>query len=86
MNFKLSRHAEAELKQRQIPRDLLDYALKSPQQIIPERDGKKAYQSQLTFGDGKVFLLRAIVDDAVKPAVVITVYRTSKIAKYWRQQ
>jgi hypothetical protein len=31
-----------------------------------------------------MFLLRAIVDYRVDPAVVITVYRTSKIDKYWR--
>jgi hypothetical protein len=86
VNFKLSRHAEEELRRRQIPRALLDSVLKNPQQIVPERDGKKAYQSQLSFGDGRVFLLRAIVDDAAQPAVVVTVYRTSKIEKHWRQQ
>ena len=52
---------------------------------MPERGNKKVYQSQLDFGSGKVFLLRAIVDDTVDPAVVVTVYRTSKIGKYWRQ-
>lgn len=84
VNFKLSRHALEELRRRQIPHPLLDSVLKDPQQVIPERDGQKAYQSQLDFGDGKVFLLRAIVDDTVTPAVVVTVYRTTKIAKYWR--
>ncbi len=29
-------------------------------------------------------LLRAVVDDSADPAVVVTVYRTSKIHKYWR--
>jgi len=48
------------------------------------RGEKKAYQSQVDFGQGKVFLLRAIVNDSVDPAVVITAYRTSKISKYWR--
>ncbi|HET6889682.1 MAG TPA: DUF4258 domain-containing protein [Pyrinomonadaceae bacterium] len=86
MNHRLPRHAEEELRRRQIPRALLDSVLKNPQQILPERDGKKAYQSQLSFGDGRVFLLRAIVDDAVEPAVVVTVCRTSKIEKFWRQQ
>jgi len=37
------------------------------------------------FGGSKTFLLRAIVNDGVEPAVVITAYRTSKIEKYWRQ-
>jgi hypothetical protein len=51
---------------------------------ISERAGRKAYQSQLDFGGGKIFLLRAIVDEATDPAIVITVYRTRKIGKYWR--
>ena len=84
MKFRLSRHALEEIERRGIPRDLLDQVLQSPQQILPERDGKKIYQSQVEFGGSKLFLLRAFVNDAVEPAVVVTVYRTSKIEKYWR--
>ena len=84
MKFRLSKHALEELGRRGIPRDLLEQVLQKPQQILPERDGKKVYQSQVEFGGGKVFLLRAIVNDEAEPAVVITVYRTSKIEKYWR--
>ena len=36
--------------------------LQSPQQIVNERDGRRAYQSQLDFTNGKVYLVRAIVD------------------------
>jgi hypothetical protein len=32
---------------------------------------------------GKMFLLRAIVADDIDPAIVVTVYRISKISKYW---
>jgi hypothetical protein len=53
------------------------------QQILHEYGGKKAYQSQIEFS-GKMFLLRAIVADDVDPAMVVTVYRTSKIIKYRR--
>ncbi len=70
---------------RKIPRELLESALNNPQQILPKRGNKKVYQSQLDFDSGKVFLLRVIVDDTVDPAAVVTVYRTSKISKYWRQ-
>jgi hypothetical protein len=63
---------------------MLESVLENPQQVLPERGGKKAYQSQLDFGGGKIFLLRAIVDETVDPAMVVTVYRTSKISKYWR--
>jgi hypothetical protein len=37
-----------------------------------------------SFAGGKMFLVRVIIDDGVDPAVVVTVYRTTKIEKYWK--
>ncbi len=84
MKYKLSRHAKEEIERRVIPMELLKSVLERPQQIVLEPSGKKAYQSQFEFGGGKIFLLRAIVLDDIDPPVVVTVYRTSKIQKYWR--
>ncbi len=84
MKFILSHHAQLEMVRRRIPFDLLEPMLQRPEQIVPEKRGRKGYQSRVDFGDGKLFLLRAIVEDAVDPANVVTVYRTSKISKYWR--
>ena len=36
-------------------------------------------------GDGRVLLLRIVVDDTIQPMVVVTAYRTSKVDKYWRE-
>jgi len=85
MNFRLSKHAAEELRLRRIPRQCLEDVMTNPQQIVLERGNKKAYQSQMDFGSGKIFLLRAIVVDTISPAVVVTVYRTTKINKYWRK-
>jgi hypothetical protein len=84
VNIRLSNHAREEVERRAIPPALLDSVLRDPEQIVPGNAGTRVYQSRLDFGGGRVFLLRAIVDDTVDPAVVVTVYRTSKIAKYWR--
>jgi hypothetical protein len=73
-----------EMDRRSISLDLLEQLLQNPQQIVPETRGKKAYQSIIDFGSEKKFLVRAIVADENNPPVVITVYRTSKIHKYWR--
>lgn len=81
--FLLTRHAASELVRRSIPERLLAEVLLNPQQIVPAHGGCKAYQSKTDFGEGKIFLLRAIVDDRVDPMRVITVYRTSKVEKYW---
>jgi len=84
MRFNLSNHALEEIERRRIPFTLLESVLETPQQVISEKNEKKAYQSQFNFGDNKTFLLRAIVIDNIDPPVVVTVYRTSKIKKYWR--
>ncbi|MGJ3252287.1 MAG: DUF4258 domain-containing protein [Elainellaceae cyanobacterium] len=51
--------------------------LRNPQQIVEDRDGKKVYQSQFMFKNDKTYLVRAVIADNTKPAIVITVYRTS---------
>ncbi|MFH1923067.1 MAG: DUF4258 domain-containing protein [Planctomycetota bacterium] len=84
MTFHISRHANEQIRRRGIPPGLLDSVLQQPQQIVPQPDGNNVYQSQLDFGSGQVYLLRAVVNDAVEPPVVVTVYRTSNISKYWR--
>ena len=86
MRFKLSDHAKQEMKRRSISSALLDSVLQHPQQVIREKGGNKVYQSQLDVGAGRIFLLRAIINDEVDPPIVVTVYRTSKINKYWRAQ
>jgi Domain of unknown function (DUF4258) len=85
MTYKISRHAQIEMERRQISLSLVESVLDNPQQIILEREGRKVYQSKVDFGNGKFFLLRVIVADDIDPKVVITVYRTSKIEKYWRE-
>lgn len=85
MNYILSNHAQTEIERRGIPLSLVESVLANPQQIVSEKEGRKAYQSQVEFGGGRIFLLRVIVADDVQPMVVITVYRTSRIEKYWRQ-
>jgi hypothetical protein len=44
-------------------------------------------QSRLVDADaGTEYLVRVFVDIDRRPAEVVTAYRTSKIAKYWREQ
>jgi hypothetical protein len=83
VRYKLSRHARLEMERRGISLDLLEHVLQNPQQIVSEARGKKTYQSVVDFQNRK-FLVRVIVADTVAPPIVVTVYRTSKIHKYWR--
>ncbi|MCT7960271.1 DUF4258 domain-containing protein [Laspinema sp. D1] len=83
MNFIFSNHALQELHRRGLQQNMVESVLNNPQQIIEEKEGRKAYQSQVDFGGGKIYLVRVIVADNIDPAIVITAYRTSKITKYW---
>ena len=84
MKFNLSRHAEWEIVRRRIPRELLESVLRDPQQKIAQSHGKCIYQSLVEFAGGGTYLLRVVVAEDRDPPLVITVYRTSKINKYWR--
>jgi len=63
---------------------LIEAVLWSPQQTLKQSEDITIYQSQLDFGTGKLYLLRVFINITVDPQLVVTVYRTSKIQKYWR--
>lgn len=84
MRFEISRHALDESNRRGIARHILESVLNNPGQIVDSYGEKKAYQSKIVFGSGKIYLVRVIVKEYADHAVVVTAYRTSKIEKYWR--
>jgi hypothetical protein len=49
-------------------------------------EGRVIFQSRLGLGrPARTYLVRIVVDVDRRPAEVVTVYRTTKIAKYWRR-
>ncbi len=72
-----------EMKRRRISEILLEGVLLKPEQIVGSYSGCRVYQSRLPFSNGKVYLIRIIVDERKIPFKIITVYKTSKIKKYW---
>ncbi len=57
--------------------------MSAPEQITDARHGRLVMQSRMTL-EGRLYLVRVFVDMDRYPAEVITVYRTSKVSKYWR--
>ena len=58
---------------------------REPDQVVPARNGLECRQSRfLDKSTGKEYLLRVIVNPERTPNVVVTVYKTSKVDKYWR--
>ena len=84
-NYRLTTHAKEEMNRRQISMDEVAVVLAEPEQIQCVRQGRDVYQSRIEAGKPlKKYLLRIFVDVDRDPPEVVTVYRTSKIAKYWR--
>lgn len=84
MPYVFSFHAWQEMTRRNIPLEFIEAVLDSPEQVVSGKDDRTIYQSRFDFGEGKIYLVRVIVDLTTDPLLVITVYRTSKIEKYWR--
>jgi hypothetical protein len=84
--FLIKDHARFQMERRQISEDQVRQVLTAPQQIIEKESGRYIYQSRLhSLESGKERLFRVVVDTRPEPVEVVTVYRTSRIAKYWRQ-
>jgi len=73
------------MKRRAIIEDIVRSVLRSPQQRVEVRAGRIVLQSKIAMPEGAgEYLVRVFVDIDRAPAEVVTVYRTSKIKKYWR--
>lgn len=85
--YRIKDHARLQMNRRQITEEHVRRVLTSPQQVIEQRPGRLVYQSKLKFSEkNKDYLIRVVVDVDRTPPEVVTVYRTSKIAKYWREE
>jgi hypothetical protein len=69
---------------RNIPRETVLGIMENPQQTIAASHGRLIYQSQyFDLVEGKNMLLRVIVEPDILDPAVISVYKTSRIEKYW---
>lgn len=83
-NYRISSHALYEMERRDIEQDLVDTFVSNPDQKVLELDDIVCYQSKIIMNN-KIYLLRVMVNENSVPHVVVTVYKTSKIEKYWRK-
>jgi len=84
-DFIFTGHALSEMARREINEADVRMVLANPEQTEMVREGRALYQSRLEMDrPSKKYLLRVFVDLDLNPPHVVTVYRTSKIEKYWR--
>ena len=83
MRIRYSKHAEEQLKERHLSKRMVSNVLLKPQQILPGKKLRKIAQSIVKL-EGLDFLIRVIYEEKGKDLEVLTVYKTTKIEKYWR--
>ena len=83
-NARLSAHALDALRERDIPVEALRRILASPEHWEPVRPGRVVCEGIIE-QSGRRYLLRIFVDLDAPPGRIVTVYRTSKMAKYRRE-
>jgi len=84
-DYVLTEHAELEMSRRQIEPEWVAMTMAAPEQIVEGFNGRKVFQSRIE-SSGKTHLVRLVVEEWHLPPVVVTIYRTSKIEKYWRME
>jgi hypothetical protein len=76
-------HAQFQMDRRGISRAEVEAVIRSPGQVLPAEKGRRICQSKL--GLGGRMLLRVVVKEDSIGYHVITAYKTTKVAKYWRE-
>lgn len=81
--YTFSRHALRQMARRQVSLDVVHLVMLAPEQRVSVAVQREVLQGRVSIG-GVRYLVRVVVAVESQPAEIITVYRTSKIAKYWR--
>jgi len=74
------------MRRRGIAADKVRNVVRFPEQVVVLGGNRRVCQSRDRDKlSGKPFLLRVVVEDQGRYQVIVTVYRTSKIDKYWKE-
>ena len=85
MSFVFSNHALEQMQRRGIKQKDVEITIQQPDQVLSDTENTDItiYQSLLN-ENGQMFLLRVFINKMKQPNVVVTLYRTTKIQKYYK--
>ncbi|MBA4301700.1 MAG: DUF4258 domain-containing protein [Algoriphagus sp.] len=88
MDFDFSTHAVEQMSIRGIPYSQIIQVLNNPHQLIWESEISdiEIYQSKFENLKAEDYLIRVFVNRIKNPKLVVTVYKTSKVLKYWKNE
>ncbi len=85
-SYVFTEHARFEMKRRALSEAIVVGVIENPEQQWEVRNGRSVMQSRISmYGTEKQYLVRVFMDIDRHPQEVVTVYKTSKIEKYWRE-
>jgi hypothetical protein len=76
-------HAEEQIRNRKLTRERVMQVASSPEEIVTVSPNRYFAQSRFAEG-GRTYLLRVLMEHVEDERWIVTVYPTSKVAKYWR--
>ena len=82
MNIEYSIHAEKQIKEREMGKEIIEEILQNPQQTVKGKKNREIAQSIIELGGFK-FLFRVIFIEEKSAIKVLTAYKTTNIEKYW---
>ncbi|MDR2653375.1 MAG: DUF4258 domain-containing protein [Prevotellaceae bacterium] len=85
MDFIFSKHAEEQMLRRAINREVAVSVILFPDQKIIDNDNPEIVIFQSLIEENRqMFLLRVVINIIQYPNIVITLYKTTKINKYYK--
>jgi len=86
MKIIFSEHALFEIEFRKIKKEDIERLIEHPMQKIPAKKNRIIIQSRYQdYKENKEMLLRVIGEESENEFHVVTVYKSSKIEKYWKE-
>jgi len=86
MKIIFSEHALFEIEFRKIKKEDIEHLIKNPMQKMPAKKNRIIMQSRYYDNkENKEMLLRVIGEESENEFHVVTVYKSSKIEKYWKE-
>ena len=87
MDIIISEHAKFEANRRHIDLELILSTARNPQQKIPGKKNRIIYQSKYYDKiNEREMLLRVIAKQTPDELKIISVYKTTKLNKYWKTE
>jgi hypothetical protein len=75
------------MQRRDVTDDMVQQVVASAEQRFRVREGRVVWQSRVSMGTPPtMYLVRVVVEIDRRLAEVVTVFRTTRVNKYWRDQ